>query len=75
MIKEIDYENSNFKINGHEELNMSKKVKWGISKDDVPPQEIFRLSNGDDTDRGIVAMYCIKDCKLVQDIIDKMDLF
>ena len=74
IIKEIDYENSNFKINGHEELNMSKKVKWGIAKDDVPPQEIFRLSNGDDSDRGIVAMYCIKDCKLVQDIIDKMDL-
>ena len=74
IVNEIDYDNRTFTINGHEELNMSKKVKWGIAKDDVPPQEIFRLSNGDDRDRGIVAMYCIKDCKLVQDIIDKMDL-
>ena len=74
VIKSINPEASSFTIDGREELNMDKKVKWGIAKDDVPPQEIFRLSNGDDQDRGIVAMYCIKDCKLVQDIIDKMDL-
>ena len=74
VIKSINPEASSFTIDGREELNMDKKVKWGIAKDDVPPQEIFRLSNGDDRDRGIVAMYCIKDCKLVQDIIDKMDL-
>ena len=74
IIKDIDLDKRTFTIDGREELNMDKKVKWGIAKDDVPPQEIFRLSNGDDVDRGIVAMYCIKDCRLVQDIIDKMDL-
>ena len=74
IIKEIDIDKHSFSIDGREELNMEKKVKWGIAKDDVPPQEIFRLSNGSDRDRGIVAMYCIKDCRLVQDIIDKMDL-
>ena len=74
IIKEIDIDKHSFSIDGREELNMDKKVKWGIAKDDVPPQEIFRLSNGSDRDRGIVAMYCIKDCRLVQDIIDKMDL-
>ena len=74
IIKDIDLDKRSFTIDGREELNMEKKVKWGIAKDDVPPQEIFRLSNGDDKDRGIVAMYCIKDCRLVQDIIDKMDL-
>ena len=74
IIRDIDLDKRTFTIDGREELNMDKKVKWGIAKDDVPPQEIFRLSNGDDLDRGIVAMYCIKDCRLVQDIIDKMDL-
>ena len=73
-IQEIDKENNNFIINGKEELDMTKKVKWGIAKDDVSPQDIFRLTNGSDEDRGIVAKYCIKDCKLVQDIIDKIDL-
>ena len=74
IIQDIDYENNSFVIDGREELNMSKKVKWGIAKDDVSPQQIFSLSNGNDKDRGVVAMYCIKDCRLVQDIIDKIDL-
>ena len=25
----------------------SKNLKWGMAKDDVTPQDIFRLSNGD----------------------------
>ena len=63
-----------FVINGHETLDMSKKVRWCIAKDDVSPQEIFKLANGDDHDRSIVAKYCIHDCTLVQDIMDKIDL-
>ena len=63
-----------FVIDGHETLDMSKKVRWCIAKDDVSPQEIFKLANGDDHDRSIVAKYCIHDCTLVQDIMDKIDL-
>lgn len=63
-----------FVIDGHETLDMSKKVRWCIAKDDVSPQEIFQLANGDDHDRSIVAKYCIHDCTLVQDIMDKIDL-
>ena len=74
IIEDIDHEKKQFIINGKEDIDMTKKVKWGIAKDDVSPQDIFRLSNGSDEDRGIVAKYCIKDCKLVQDIIDKIDL-
>ena len=53
---------------------MTKKVRWGLAKDDVTHHDIFRLSNGSDTDRGIVAKYCIKDCKLVDDLLDKTDV-
>ena len=74
MIESIDYKNKNFVIAGIERLDMTKKVRWGIAKDDVTPQDIFRLSNGSDQDRSIVAKYCIKDCTLVQDIMDKIDL-
>ena len=74
MITHIDKQNDEFTIEGIEQLDMTKKVRWGLAKDDVSPHDIFRLTNGSDEDRGIVAKYCIKDCKLVQDLMDKIDL-
>ena len=74
MITHIDKESHEFTIEGIEQLDMTKKVRWGLAKDDVSPHDIFRLTNGSDEDRGIVAKYCIKDCKLVQDLMDKIDL-
>jgi len=74
MITNINMESHEFTISGIEHLDMTKKVRWGLAKDDVSPQDIFRLSNGSDEDRGIVAKYCIKDCTLVQNLMDKIDL-
>ena len=51
-----------------------KSIKWGVAKDDVTPQDIFRLSNGDDSDRAIVAKYCIQDCNLVHHLMSKIDV-
>jgi DNA polymerase elongation subunit (family B) len=61
-------------IAGHENLDMTKHIKWGMAKDDVTPQDIFRLSNGSSADRAIVAKYCIQDCNLVQHLMNKIDL-
>jgi DNA polymerase elongation subunit (family B) len=47
---------------------------WGIAKDDVSPQDIFRLTNGSSADRAIVAKYCIQDCNLVHTLFLKMDV-
>jgi DNA polymerase elongation subunit (family B) len=61
-------------IDGKEPLDLSKYMKWGMAKDDVTPQDIFRLANGSSADRAIVAKYCIQDCNLVQHLMNKIDL-
>lgn len=61
-------------IKGHYDIDQSKSLKWGMAKDDVTPQDIFRLTNGDSKDRAIVAKYCIQDCNLVHHLMNKIDV-
>jgi DNA polymerase elongation subunit (family B) len=61
-------------IVGHEHIDMTKHIKWGMAKDDVSPADIFRLANGSSADRAIVAKYCIQDCNLVHHLMNKIDL-
>ena len=62
-------------IQDHEkELETAKSLKWGTAKDDVTPQDIFRLANGSSSDRAIVAKYCIQDCNLVHHLMNKIDV-
>jgi DNA polymerase elongation subunit (family B) len=63
-------------IAGHHEQNIdkSKKIRWTMAKDDVTPQDIFRMSNGTDAERAIVAKYCIQDCNLVHHLMRKIDV-
>ena len=62
-------------IDGHEgDLLSAKNVKWGMAKDDITPQDIFRLSGGSAADRAIVAKYCIQDCNLVHHLMNKIDV-
>ena len=61
-------------IGGHPTIDQTKTIKWGMSKDDVSPQDIFRLSNGTAADRAIVAKYCIQDCNLVHHLMNKIDV-
>ena len=63
-----------FMINSIEKPDMSKSIRWSLAKDDVTPQDIFRLTNGDDNDRAIIAKYCIQDCNLVQHLLRKTDI-
>jgi DNA polymerase elongation subunit (family B) len=50
-------------------------VKWAAVKDDVSPQDIFRLQRGSSADRATVAAYCIQDCDLVVELYKKLDVF
>ena len=62
-------------IAGHHEVPIHKfGIKWGVAKDDVSPQDIFRLANGSSADRAIVAKYCIQDCNLVHHLMNKIDV-
>lgn len=75
-VKMVNKEEGWFAIYGHESPDMagSKSVRWCLAKDDVTPQDIFRLTNGTSCDRGIVAKYCIQDCNLVQHLFNKVDV-
>ena len=73
-IIELNKDEKMFSIQNIQEFDKSKKLRWGLAKDDVTHHDIFRLTNGSDEDRGIVAKYCIKDCKLVDDLLDKTDI-
>lgn len=49
-----------------------KVVKWALAKDDVSPNDIFRLQEGSSADRKIVAEYCIQDCALVNKLMARL---
>jgi DNA polymerase elongation subunit (family B) len=62
-------------IDGHHtDIDTTKSVRWGMAKDDVTPQDIFRLANGSAADRAIVAKYCLQDCNLVHHLASKIDV-
>ena len=61
-----------FTENGLKELG--KGLKWGLVKDDIKANDIFRLQKGTSTDRKIIAEYCIQDCVLVYKIMERLSI-
>ena len=49
-----------------------EKCRWGLSKDDVTPAQIFEFQGKDAYHRGIVAKYCVQDCRLCNILMDKL---
>ena len=71
----INPEKSKIIVIGQPVLNREKTLKWGLAKDDVTPQDIFRLTEtGKSEDKGIVAKYCVQDCNLVHYLMNKIDI-
>jgi DNA polymerase elongation subunit (family B) len=59
-----------------DDLNeMEDATKWVIVKDDVSPQDIFRLHRESAEGRAIVGKYCLQDCDLVIDLYRKLETF
>jgi DNA polymerase elongation subunit (family B) len=59
-----------------DELNeMNDATKWVVVKDDVSPQDIFRLHRESSAGRAIVGKYCLQDCMLVIDLYRKLETF
>ena len=50
-------------------------TKWVIVKDDVSPQDIFRLHRESSAGRAIVGKYCLQDCLLVLELYKKLETF
>jgi DNA polymerase elongation subunit (family B) len=47
---------------------------WSEGKDDIGPHEIFAYQKIDATHRGIIAKYCLQDCRLCNRLITKLDV-
>jgi len=74
-VSEVDYKEGTFVIQGKEEPDLvTKKVRWGMAKDDVTPQDIFRMTNEGPNERAVIAKYCIQDCNLVHHLMRKIDV-
>ena len=72
-IVHIDYKEEVLTL--EEELeNCDTIVKWCLAKDDVSPNDIFRLQKENSAGRCIIATYCIQDCVLVLHLINKLQI-
>jgi len=74
IVKSVNKTEGKFKITGQVNPDQSKKVRWCLAKDDVTPKDIFRMTNGSDEDRSVIAKYCIQDCNLVHYLFNKSDI-
>jgi len=83
IVLEIDKPNKKLIVKGDEflaqELKSAKetgggKIYWSQAKDDVGPKEIFKFFKGTPEQRSIVAKYCVKDCKLVSLLMNKLEI-
>ncbi|MDC1321203.1 hypothetical protein N8261_04510 [Flavobacteriaceae bacterium] len=70
----VNKDDGTFEIEGVENPDMTKHVKWGLAKDDVTPQDIFRMTNEGPNERAVIAKYCIQDCNLVHHLMNKIDV-
>ena len=73
-VSDVNAEEGTFWIDGIETPDMSKKVRWGLAKDDVTPQDIFRMTHEGPKERSVIAKYCIQDCNLVHHLMNKIDV-
>lgn len=72
FIESVDKTNKELKLNMNvQDMNIKK---WGLAKDDVSPNEIFKAQKGTSSDRARIAKYCIQDCALCNAIIIKLEI-
>ncbi len=70
----VDKENGTFEISGQHVFDDTKKIFWCLGKDDITPQDIFRMTNEGPDERAIIAKYCLQDCNLLHTLFNKLDL-
>lgn len=61
-------------IDQNEILNKGFKVFWTQAKDDIGPNDIFRMQDMGSAERAIIAKYCIQDCALCNKLIAKLQI-
>ena len=74
LVTYVNKKDGIFKVKENVSPDLSKKVRWCLAKDDVTPKDIFRMTNGTQDDRAVIAKYCIQDCNLVHYLFNKSDI-
>jgi len=54
------------------DLQEDAQYKWGLGKDDVSPQDIFRMQKEGSSERAVIGKYCVQDCMLVLTLMMKL---
>jgi DNA polymerase elongation subunit (family B) len=72
--KVVSVVSGSFEVEGYASPDMKMMVRWGLAKDDVSPQDIFRMTKEGPKERSIIAKYCIQDCNLVHHLMNKIDI-
>jgi len=73
-VGEVNSSGRYFVVQGCATPDMKTMVRWGLAKDDVSPQDIFRMTNEGPRERAVIAKYCIQDCNLVHHLMNKIDI-
>jgi hypothetical protein len=60
-----------YKFTSYSLNNVSRSVLKD-EKDDVSAKDIFRLQDGSDDDRAVIAKYCVQDCALVTRLAERL---
>ena len=55
-------------------LKQKHNIKWCLAKDDLSPNDIFKYFEKTSKHRSIIGKYCIKDCVLVNKLMEKIDV-
>lgn len=55
-------------------LQQKQNIKWCLAKDDLSPKDIFQYFEKTSWHRSIIGKYCIKDCVLVNKLMEKIDV-
>tara|TARA_B100001093_G_scaffold519746_1_gene610221 strand:- start:5468 stop:9424 length:3957 start_codon:yes stop_codon:yes gene_type:complete len=74
IVKGLNINTGTFEIAANISELKGKKFRWCLAKDDVTPQDIFRLTNEGPDERAIIAKYCFQDCNLVHNLMRKNDI-
>jgi DNA polymerase elongation subunit (family B) len=61
-------------IDTDEFMDKGFKIFWCQAKDDISPNDIFRMADGSPEDRATVGKYCIMDCALCNKLIAKLQI-
>jgi DNA polymerase elongation subunit (family B) len=73
QILDVDLVGGRFLIKDDLTIEKGWKYSWSEGKDDIDPQQIFDYQKRDEVHRGIIAKYCLQDCRLCNRLLTKLD--